>query len=148
MDRFCEVASVKEKVSESAHPWLAPELDKQFFNESGVRAYMDNLFLEGYIQPITVSNLDRKTLDIPSNKWLKVGIFIDPDIDYRQRLDGLIASLDNSLPDSEARYKDWLNFARRWGELVVLRYQTDLSKLSNLNSDELSYEETPPEFTR
>ena len=85
------------------------------FDHDDVRVYIDNLFVEGMLRP--VSHKSGSTL---SEKWEAAGIQTDPAADRLRRLDGLIEAVSGTIPASEARHQDWSVFAYRWSELSVL----------------------------
>ncbi|MCK4485926.1 MAG: BREX-3 system phosphatase PglZ [Desulfobacterales bacterium] len=85
------------------------------FDHDDVRVYIDNLFLEGLLKPVLHSNADKL-----SNTWISVGLKTDPERDRLRRLERLVASIEISIPPSEARHQDWLSFGHRWAELIVL----------------------------
>jgi hypothetical protein len=85
------------------------------FDHDDVRVYIDSLFIEGLMHPV------RHEKSVPfAGKWIGVGIRSDEKADRLHRLDGLIKSVEGSLPEPEARYQDWALFAYRWAELMVL----------------------------
>lgn len=90
------------------------------FEHKDVRVYMDNLFSEGLLQPVSHDQADKL-----SKTWVSVGLKIDPESDCRRRLEALMASIDSTMPAPDARYQDWLTFAYRWAELVVLMCKED-----------------------
>lgn len=89
------------------------------FEDADVRVYVDNLFLEGFLQPVSWDRLDR----LEEKSWVLVGIRRDPDKDKAKRLAGLIDILEKDLPSIESRYGEWLGYAEVWGHLVVLRHE-------------------------
>ena len=89
------------------------------FDHDDIRVYMDNLFLEGHLQP--VEHPCAKSL---SKTWLAVGIRTNERADRDRRLDGLIDAATESIPTEEARHEDWLRFARTWAEINALRLES------------------------
>ncbi|OPX79396.1 MAG: PglZ domain protein [Methanosaeta sp. PtaB.Bin039] len=85
------------------------------FDHDDVRVYIDNLFVEGLIHPVS-----HKHSDILSKTWAGIGIRTYSIEDKSRRLEKLIESLKASIPVEDAKYKDWLHFARGWAELVLL----------------------------
>lgn len=85
------------------------------FDHDDVRVYIDNLFLEGLLHPVTHHHADKL-----SSTWVSAGLKLDPESDRLRRLEGLIKNIDASLPPSEARHHEWLAFARKWAELNVM----------------------------
>ncbi|MEW6637159.1 MAG: BREX-3 system phosphatase PglZ [Actinomycetota bacterium] len=88
------------------------------FDDPGVRIYVDNLFSEGLLEP--VSHPEAGSL---AGKWFSVGVRLDPRSDRLGRMERLVAAVREFLPDAAAGYRDWLAFARRWAELGAIRYE-------------------------
>jgi hypothetical protein len=88
-----------------------------------VRVYIDNLFLEGYLKPCAAADyrLPLEHSDLP--EWLTAGLCIDPETDLIRRVEGLLVSIEASVPSAEARHHDWLAFAHRWAELLAVWHQ-------------------------
>ncbi|WYL94114.1 MAG: BREX-3 system phosphatase PglZ [Gloeotrichia echinulata IR180] len=93
------------------------------FDHQDIRVYIDNLFLEGYLQPINADDLGVTTANLKLNSWVTVGLYLDPKTDRQRRLQGLLKSLDSAVPPSDGKYQDWLKFAQTWAELIVLWYK-------------------------
>jgi hypothetical protein len=85
------------------------------FGHDDIRVYVDDLFLEGLLHPVT-----HRRADTLSAKWVKVGIQLAPATTRLDRFNGLLQSLAASVPTSIARHEEWLHFAQRWAELVAL----------------------------
>lgn len=93
------------------------------FEHHDIRVYIDNLFLDGILRPVSHSEAQRL-----AGSWVTVGLRTDdPAILKLRRLEGLIAALGDSVPSIEARHQDWLLFAHRWGHLAVLWHESGLS---------------------
>ena len=85
------------------------------FDHHDVRAYIDNLFVEGILHSVSHERADGL-----SKSWLGIGIRTSPTEDRSRRLGKLMESLQASIPTDNARHTDWFLFARRWAELIVL----------------------------
>lgn len=85
------------------------------FGHDDVRVYIDNLFLEGFLNPIEID--DVTLLD---GHWCLVGIRLDPVREQQKRFDGLLRLCTETLPDSGDRHQNWQQFAYRWAELSAL----------------------------
>ncbi len=83
------------------------------FDHDDVCIYMDNLFLEGFLKPVKFNNPAILKLN-----WLGVGILHDQDADRRKRMETLLEKCDASLPKSDSRHREWIQFARLWGQLT------------------------------
>lgn len=88
------------------------------FDHDDVRVYIDNLFFEGMLHPVS-----HKQSDVLAVKWVATGIHTDPEADRLRRLQGLVKSVTTLLPGYNARHQDWLFFAYRWAELIVLWHE-------------------------
>jgi len=90
------------------------------FEDIDVRVYIDDLFTEGWLQPLALE----AGAPIPAG-WIRAGI-VSSTADLRQqRLARLFDSVSESIPNQEARYAAWLNFAARWAQLKQLAYAFD-----------------------
>ena len=90
------------------------------FDHRDVRIYVDNLFLEGALRPIAHPRGQEV-----AESWARAGIVIDPRADRERRLDGLLKSVAESIPDDAARHDDWLAFAPRWAQVNALVFGAD-----------------------
>lgn len=106
-----EVKSSGASYGESPHALEDPE----------VRRLMDNLFIEGKLQPLTGYS---KSL-IPD--WARAGIVIDPLADTKTRLSKLYHKIGERL-QTVHDYKDWMHLAILWGESNELRFAFGLEK--------------------
>jgi hypothetical protein len=85
------------------------------FGHDDIRAYVDNLFVEGLMHPVA-----HEHATILSDTWVVSGIRTVPIEDRYRRIGKLIESLQTSIPADDAKYTDWFNFARGWAELICL----------------------------
>lgn len=85
------------------------------FDHHDIRVYIDNLFIEGLLHPVSHEHGD--TL---SRTWVGIGVRFDPTEDRSRRLSKLIDSLRTFIPVEDAKHTDWFHFARGWAELVLL----------------------------
>ncbi|MBN1461887.1 MAG: BREX-3 system phosphatase PglZ [Armatimonadetes bacterium] len=85
------------------------------FDHDEVHVYIDNLFLEGFLQPVP-----HKHAGDYAKSWTAIGIQVDEHSDRLHRIGKLLDRLKTSVPAEDARYGDWLHFARACAELVVL----------------------------
>ena len=90
------------------------------FGHGDVRVYVDNLFMEGMLQPVKHPSAERWR-----GSWEITGIRTDPEADLKRRIDALLASVEESIPDGTARHQDWLGFAQRWAQVNALLFGRD-----------------------
>jgi hypothetical protein len=82
------------------------------FDNPDVRVYIDNLFVEGMLQPVEWS-------DVPKG-WAAAGVRHDPEEDGARRFAALVDAAEREMPGDDARHGDWLSFARIWAEVNLL----------------------------
>ena len=87
------------------------------FDEPNVRAYVDTLFLEGKLKPVS----------LPQGwfveGWAQVGVDVDERSSNLGRFAALLEYLERRLPPASATHRDWMGFAGQWAELTVLRHR-------------------------
>lgn len=102
LDRLdIEGGPAAETVSEPATPYgleFSGPVDLPFDHDD-VRVFMDNLFLEGMLEP--VSHPRAASL---ADSWAVVGVRIDPAADLRRRWDGLFETVSEGVPGPDARH--------------------------------------------
>ena len=89
------------------------------FDHEDVRVYIDNLFVEGMLRPVS-----HESGHVLRGEWAAVGIRIDPEADRRRRLRRLAQTVGATVPGADADHRDWTAFAFRWAELGVLLSET------------------------
>ena len=99
------------------------------FGHADVRVYIDNLFVEGMLHP--VSHGSGHAL---RGEWAAVGVRIDPEADRLHRLRRLAEAVGATIPESDAHHREWLSFAYRWAEFGVLLSETADPAQSDLNA--------------
>jgi hypothetical protein len=101
------------------------------FDHQDVRVFIDDLFLEGMLQPVP-----HNKADILSKTWTVFGIKIDAAGDRSRRLAKLIEKIRASIPSDDSRYGDWLNFSRGWAELIAIIHEdsSDTKPLQELKA--------------
>ena len=88
------------------------------FDNADVRVYMDNLFTEGLLRPVSHphANSLRK-------RWLGVGVRSAQPADGRVRLQRLLALASKALPGPDAPHGRWFHFASVWANVVALAHE-------------------------
>ena len=92
-----------------------PGPDHLPFDHHDIRVYIDNLFVEGKLTPV------RLTEGVPQPPaWMHCGIVTDTDDSNPSRIARLFELIDAERPSESARYTEWVAFAQRWAELGAL----------------------------
>ncbi len=90
------------------------------FDHDDVRVYMDNLFVEGLIEPTAAVQ------PVDGDSWCSVGITGSMASSEVGRFAHLLDELKATVPDSEkATFQNWQEFALRFGTWIRLRWQTE-----------------------
>ncbi len=87
------------------------------FDHHDVRVYVDNLFHEGILTPVSHPNGARL-----EESWAAVGLLLEPERDARMRWDGLLDTVVSSVPEDNAGHAAWSAFAFRWARLGALQH--------------------------
>jgi PglZ domain len=82
------------------------------FDNPDVRVYIDNLFVEGMLEPIDWTGI--------TQGWAAAGVRHDPQQDRDHRFGALLDVADREVPGDDARHGNWLSFARIWAEVNLL----------------------------
>ncbi|MCP4219616.1 MAG: BREX-3 system phosphatase PglZ [bacterium] len=104
---------------EPAGPLTYPGPAMLPFQADNIRVYIDNLFLEGLLHPVT----HEQALP-PTASWAGMGIRKNPAGERVHKLEQLSAKLLEKIPGADARHLDWLHFAYPLAEAAVLEHQS------------------------
>ncbi|TNF32505.1 MAG: BREX-3 system phosphatase PglZ [Deltaproteobacteria bacterium] len=117
--RFLQGQGLEVEVGrEPAGPSISGPMNLPFDHDD-VRVYMDNLFVEGLLEPTAAVR------PIDDDRWFGVGIAGSPASSADGRFIHLLGELDSTLPDADcATHQDWQDYSLRWGTWVRLRWQT------------------------
>jgi hypothetical protein len=88
------------------------------FEHADVRVYVDNLFVEGLLQPVAWPGAESLAAS-----WFTFGIRRDPNRDRTERFAGLLPIVERDVPPPDARHGQWLAFAETWAQLISLGTQ-------------------------
>lgn len=88
------------------------------FDHDDVRVYIDNMFLEGLLHPVSHDSAE----DLMST-WVEIGIRTDPAKNSQHRLDRLIDAIQKAIPQGDARHTDWFRFGYTYAEISVLEHE-------------------------
>jgi len=105
------------------------------FDHKDVWAYMDNLFREGYLKPISLQSLGYPDFQPQPNDWFRIGLYIDSLADQKYRFNKLLQLVNESIPRTNAHYREWFPVGYRWAELLVLWNQLSEAEQSKLIPD-------------
>jgi hypothetical protein len=107
---------VREKGSPYGLKYSGP-LDLPF-DHHDIKVYIDNLFVEGALQPIP-----HEYAATIAKTWAIIGVRLEPKEDRSRRIARLIAHIRTTIPSDDTRYGDWLLFSRGWAELVAAGHE-------------------------
>ena len=105
---------------ESSYDLKIPGTAEVPFNHDDVRVYIDNLFLEGLLEPVSIDQVE-----MVSESWFAVGIRRDEQADRIRRIEGLLQTITSNIPHADSHHPDWLHCAIIWTELLSLTSQSD-----------------------
>lgn len=91
------------------------------FTEDRVRVWVDNLFLEGLLEPVPAHHAKQS---LPQS-WCKIGVAHQPSQSDTAELAEQRAHLVNTIPGPEADYKDWFKFAQSYSAHVAMTFSAD-----------------------
>lgn len=83
------------------------------FDHSDVQMLVDSMFLDGTLHPLAVHSVPA---GMPG--WIKAGIVQDPAALQALVLKGINGLID-AIPTDASSYKDWSEFAKRYGEILA-----------------------------
>ena len=119
--RAMDTASDRASEERAEYGFRVPGPESLPFEHDDVRVYLDNLFAEGFLEPISAV-ASSETPD-----WMLPGLSTGRTGDTDRRLRKLSEELRGTVPTDDAKYSDWLTYATRLGELLaVLHDQDDL----------------------
>jgi hypothetical protein len=90
------------------------------FDHEEIRIYIDNLFAEGFLHPI--SHKDTEYLE---KQWMRVGIHVDSVSDIEVRFKKLCSIIEESFSEKDARHDTWFKLAFKWSEILCLLSSKD-----------------------
>ncbi|MGJ0515474.1 MAG: BREX-3 system phosphatase PglZ [Methylomicrobium sp.] len=123
---------VRENSPVNALKYSGPDLLP--FSHQDIKIYIDNLFLEGKLEPVKINELD-----LEPDHWIRSGIAPASVDDNEVRITRLFELAEKELPTAEFRYSDWTAFALKWAELTSLIHcgsnAAHLSRLKDVGDD-------------
>ncbi len=85
------------------------------FDHQDIKVYIDNLFVEGKLDPVQATEIA-----VDAGSWIRSGIVETTVDDEEVRISRLFALIEQDLPTAQYRYSDWTAFALHWAELTAL----------------------------
>ncbi|QEP44636.1 BREX-3 system phosphatase PglZ [Ectothiorhodospiraceae bacterium BW-2] len=113
LSRLGSANQVREDSSEYGLKYPGP--DHLPFDHQDIKVYIDNLFLEGKLTPVEVTDVE-----VDARSWVRSGIATSGLDDDELRISRLFGLVEKELPTAEARYSDWTTFALKWAEVSSL----------------------------
>lgn len=98
------------------------------FEHPDVRVWIDSMFLDGLLHPLSVQGMPTS---IP--EWAKVGVVQDP-LALRTLVAEGIKAIQQAMPDTESSYRDWINTARKFGEVLGRYHGLDATRAEGLKA--------------
>ncbi len=106
------------------------------FDHDDVRVYIDNLFLEGLLRPVA-----HEAADSFAGTWMSPGVQAASGVTDAQRLNRLVEAAAKAIPSRDARYGDWLRFARTWAKAGALDLAMESGGATTATDDAQTTEE-------
>lgn len=107
----------RRRLAETKAIYQAQPLDLPFDN-TDVRIYIDNYFVESLLQPLELATLPSLPAPRPGEPSWWIGLGLKEN--QAARLQSLLEKLADKTPGN---HREWLEFALRWAEVNVLRQQ-------------------------
>lgn len=114
------------------------------FDHEDVRIYIDNLFMEGLLQP--VHTVPKAAV---AGMWLAVGVAGDERSDALDRLRRLLLRVVEELSAAGAAHGDWVRIAHHWAEVTALRWRLPPDQTAPLRDElETVHEQLESAFSK
>lgn len=113
LSRLGSANQVREDSPEYGLKYPGP--DRLPFDHQDIKVYIDNLFLEGKLNPVEATDIE-----VDAGSWVRSGIATSGTDNDELRISRLFDLVEKELPAAEARYSDWTAFALKWAELSSL----------------------------
>ncbi len=127
--RTLTAASDRASEDRGEYGFRIPGPDNLPFEHDDVRVYLDNLFAEGLLEPVSTAGAGG------GPDWMLPGLSTGrlSDVDHRMRK--LSEELCGRIPAEDAKHGDWLSYAARLGELRAMVYDGDHLSNDTAGSD-------------
>lgn len=91
------------------------------FDHDDIKVYIDNLFLERRLAPVSAQGLN-----ISPESWMSCGIIQSEADDNLARISGLFDLIEKERPTLDSNHSEWINFAPKWAELSALVHTSNV----------------------
>ncbi len=108
-----KAGGIEDNPPEPSLKYPGPELLP--FDHQDIRIYIDNLFAEGKLHPVSSTKIT-----VNADSWIRCGIVPASKDNDQARVQRLFELVKENLPTTESRYSGWINFALKWAELSSL----------------------------
>jgi hypothetical protein len=98
LDRLARSEGYEIKEPPAAYKVQSPGPEELPCDNADVRVYIDNLFLEGFLRPVSHPEARHFT-----GRWVAAGLKTDPQADEKRRFEGLLDNIEQSVPELSAR---------------------------------------------
>ncbi len=121
-------ATLTKELADTYHPTL-PGPAILPFDHNDVRVYMDNLFAEGLLKPVSLNDINhqRTSPEISSQQypnWVHMGIRDDPEAERQARLRKILQVIEGTdLQVETSRVTDLFELTLKWAEANFLWYR-------------------------
>ena len=109
----CKPSQVLQRLSGCELEYSGPE--RLPFEHQDIKVYIDNLFLEGRLNPIEIEQFDAN-----DELWILSGVVTSNKAAVVRRISRLFELLMQERPTVDSRFSDWSAFAVKWAELSAL----------------------------
>jgi len=113
LNRLSSAPQVRENSLQ--HDLKYPGPDHLPFDHQDIKVYIDNLFLEGKLNPVQVTYMQ-----VDAQSWIRAGVAKAAQDDEEIRIKRLFDIVEKELPGGKSRSSDWTAYAFKWAELCAL----------------------------
>lgn len=114
------------------------------FGHDDVKVYIDNLFQEGYLNPIAGYSADQMP-----EEWMRVGVRGQDRDDRFYRFERLLRRLEDECPGEDVDHHEWVQYAQTWAEWTALRWQlSEQERSAESENCEILHDRIEDEFSK
>jgi hypothetical protein len=107
------------------------------FDHDDIRIYIDHLFRDGTLTPVQA-----RSGSAVGSSWLRIGVFADKAEDRALRFEELGKDLSKECPDSKSTPQQWLMYASRYSQAIMLWTQMSVAERVRLETHFRGYRES------